>query len=436
MKFATPAIGLILLLQMAAARSSFAAPLERSVSPSRQFILYGLNLPLRGAMGALAEKTKSSLLSILQRRDQWKTPIILNLQRAQANVPDMPAAQLHVSQTGMGLKIQLDLTIPAQVDTPAIQRELLRAIFIELIYREQTDIPAGTMYSEAPSWLVEGVLAWNSSDRKETLNSLLTSAAESRQIVPLDVFLQQKPEQLDGQGRLLYRAYAAALLQLLLDQPGGATRLSAYVGRLSHGTNDPLFDLKSQFPGLGSGDALAALWTSAVARFASTIRYEFLLSFAQTNEQLDNLLQTTIRNPAKADHPLTLEKLGRTKPASAQIPALRSLGQNLLLLGASAHPLLRPVVAEYQQIAELLAARKPGKTVQRLAKAKSLHQDIVRRMGQMDDYMNWFEATQLQTSSGAFGDFLKAAHQSDEGERRRRDALSVYLDAVEAQFQD
>ena len=174
MKFAPPAIALFLFVDLALAPSLLSAPLERSVSPSRQFILYGLTLPLRGAMGALAEKTKSSLLAILQKRDQWKTPIILNLQPAQANVPDIPAAQLHVSQTGMGLKIQLDLTIAAKVDTQAIQRELLRALLVELIYRERPDVPAGTMYAEAPPWLIEGVLAWNSSNPKQTLNSLLT----------------------------------------------------------------------------------------------------------------------------------------------------------------------------------------------------------------------------------------------------------------------
>jgi hypothetical protein len=436
MKLACTAIGVVLIISLAVVPALRALPLQRSVSPSRQFIVYGLTVPLRGAMGALAEKTKSSLLAILQKRDQWKTPIILNLQPPQANVPDMPAAQLHVSQTGMGLKLQLDLIIGAKVDTLAIQRELLRAILIELIYREHSDVPAGTMYAEAPAWLVEGVLAWNSSDSKETLNSLLTSAAESHQIIPLDVFLRQKPEQLDAQGRLLYRAYAAALLQLLLDQPTGPARLSAYIQSLSQGTNDPLFDLKSQFPALSSGDALDALWTSAVARFAASIRYEFLLGFGETNEQLENLLHTKIPNPGSGSQPLELPKLGRTKPTAAQIPALRSLGQSLLLLGASSHPLLRPVVGEYQQIAQLLAARKPGKTVQRLARVKSLREDIVRRMTDIDDYMNWFEATQLQTSSGDFGDYLKAARESGEPEKRRRDALSVYLDAVETQFQN
>ena len=57
-------------------------------------------------------------------------------------------------------------------------------------------------------------------------------------------------------------------------------------------------------------------------------------------------------------------------------------------------------------------------------------------MTAMDDYMNWFEATQLRTSSGDFTHYLKAAEASEETERHRRDALSVYLDAVEAQFQN
>jgi hypothetical protein len=57
-------------------------------------------------------------------------------------------------------------------------------------------------------------------------------------------------------------------------------------------------------------------------------------------------------------------------------------------------------------------------------------------MTRIEDYMNWYEATQLKTSSGMFGDYLRAAGESAEPERRRRDALSVYLDAIEAQFQD
>jgi len=50
--------------------------------------------------------------------------------------------------------------------------------------------------------------------------------------------------------------------------------------------------------------------------------------------------------------------------------------------------------------------------------------------------MNWFEATQPKTKSGAFAEYLKAAQEQNEARPRRRDALSVYLDALEEQFQN
>jgi hypothetical protein len=56
-------------------------------------------------------------------------------------------------------------------------------------------------------------------------------------------------------------------------------------------------------------------------------------------------------------------------------------------------------------------------------------------MGDIDDYMNWFEATQMENQSGAFSDYLKAANQSQVSMPRRRDPLSVYLDALEDQIE-
>src|SRR3954469_21913364 len=100
--------------------------IPRSVSSSRQFIIYGTDVPLRGAVADLAERTKANLLSLLQKRDDWKTPIVINVQMRQANVPELPPSDLRFSQTGAGIKIQLDLTLPASVDAPAVQREILR----------------------------------------------------------------------------------------------------------------------------------------------------------------------------------------------------------------------------------------------------------------------------------------------------------------------
>ena len=57
-------------------------------------------------------------------------------------------------------------------------------------------------------------------------------------------------------------------------------------------------------------------------------------------------------------------------------------------------------------------------------------------MSDIDDYMNWFEATQMKSGSGNFTGYLKAVDQSEVSTSKRRDPLSVYVDALEDQFGD
>ena len=104
------------------------------------------------------------------------------------------------------------------------------------------------------------------------------------------------------------------------------------------------------------------------------------------------------------------------------------------MLGTQAHPLLHPVVREYQRITALAATGKRHRLSQRLVSVKATRTNLVARMEDVDDYMNWFEATQIDSSSGAFADYLKAARDGSSGKMRRRDALSVYLDSLETQL--
>ena len=55
-------------------------------------------------------------------------------------------------------------------------------------------------------------------------------------------------------------------------------------------------------------------------------------------------------------------------------------------------------------------------------------------MSDVDDYMNWFEATKLKTNSGEFADYVTAAKEQEQIRPHRRDPLSIYLDALEEQF--
>ena len=109
----------------------------------------------------------------------------------------------------------------------------------------------------------------------------------------------------------------------------------------------------------------------------------------------------------------------------------RSGIEQLLLLGARAHPSYHAIVQECYQIAALLARGKTRKVTQRLARVAT-YREVVEQQGHaMDDYLNWYEATQLKTMSGVFAQVLKDAGEEDRPPRRR-DAISVYLDAIEA----
>ena len=130
-----------------------------------------------------------------------------------------------------------------------MERELLRAILLEMIYRKQSHIAAGSVFVEAPDWLIEGVLALAPGRDRGQLVEALTAADKT---APLEAFLHQRPRLLDSAGRTLYRAYSFALVQMLIDGRNGPARLTQYIGHLYNASNEPLADLKTQFPALGA----------------------------------------------------------------------------------------------------------------------------------------------------------------------------------------
>jgi len=420
----------ILILPVLAFQSLRGAPPARSVSPSRQFIIYASSTALRGAVSELAEQTKANLLTLLRQPDRWKTPIVVNLQPAQANLPEIPSAALRFSQTGFGLKLQLDLTIGESIDAALVERELLRAILLEMIYRSEPDVAPGTAFVEPPDWLLDGVLAiMPGRDRGPLVEALSVSDKQTS----VEEFLRQRPALLDSPARLLYRAYSLSLLELLVNGTDGHSRLTRYIDNLSHASNDPFADLKAQFPLLG--DDVKKTWQSALARPSGAQNYQ-LLTFAESEQRLDELLRVKIPDAGNSSKQVELSELAQRKLSAVEKMALSRVSENLVLLTIRANPVMRPIVREYQQIAALLVRGKRKRVAQRLARVQATRTTLGARMSDIDDYMNWFEATQSKTGSGVFIDYLRAVGESQIPAPRRRDPLSVYLDSVDEQFED
>jgi hypothetical protein len=406
----------------------YAAQPERTTSPSRQFVIYGADAKVRGAVSSLAEQTKANLLALLRQRDDWKTPVVVNLQPQQANLPEVPPADLRFSQTGFGIKLQLDLTISRNLDVSLVERELLRAVLLEMIYRKQPNITAGAVLVEPPDWLIDGTLALTPGRDRGTL---IEALGNTEKPLPLGKFLRQRPGILDFTGRTLYRAYSFALVQMLLDGKNGAGRLAQYIDHLSESSNDPLADLEKQFPFL-AGDA-EQTWQLALNQLRSLQTFR-LLTFAESEGHLDELLRVKISEPNKPVKTVRLDEVTQHKPSSNEKIALDQLKRDLLFFVPQANPVLRPIAREYQEIATLLARGKRRGMAKRVARLEAIRQRLASRMSEIDDYMNWFEATQMNSGSGNFTGYLKAVDQSQVPAPRRHDPLSVYVDALEDQF--
>ena len=376
----------IVLFALARWQLIYGAQPEHSTSPSRQFVIYGADAKVRGAISGLAEQTKTNLLRLLRERDDWKTPVVVNLQPQQANVPDIPTADLRFSQTGFGIKLQLDLTISKNVDVSLVERELLRAILLEMIYRERPHITAGAVLVEPPDWLIDGVLALTPGRDR---SPLLEAIGNAEKPVPLEKFLGQRPGLVDSTGRTIYRAYSFALVQMLLDGKNGGTQLAKYIDHLSDSSNDPLEDLKAQFPLLA--DDADRTWQVALNRLKSLQPFR-LLTFAESERRLDELLSLKISEPNKPVKLVRLEQLAQHKLSASEKMALDQLKRDLMFFVPQTNPVLRPIGREYQEIVALLARGKRRPVLKRLSRLHLTRQQLATRMVELDDYMNWFEA--------------------------------------------
>ena len=404
----------------------------RSISASRQFLVYGGDVRLRGAVCDLAERLKSNLLHLLELRDGWKTPLIVNLEYPQANFPDAPPTRLEVSQLGYGLKLQLNLVLTRVLQGCEVERELLGAILVEMIYRGRENIAPGTAYVAPPDWFLDGMLALRpGEDRGENIQLLESLFAASR-IARLEEVVRQERAKLGPASRQLYAAYSQALLQLLFEAPEGRRRIWRFLLDLPDAPNDPMANLIVHFPET-LGRAPGKWWALSVAKLAASSRHE-ILSAAETASTLHHLLEFPIAGRDGKTRRYSLGDYPHFLKLPAARPVLERVSRQLLLLAARAHPSYHAIVQEDYDLAQLLARGKTRGVADRLDRVASYQKLIERQAREIDDYLNWYEATQLKTMSGAFTQLL----QNDRGENerpRRRDLISTYLDSIELEIQ-
>lgn len=405
---------------------------QKSVSSSRQFVVYCEDFGLRSAVTGFAEQVKSDLLDLLGVADQWKYPVVIQITRQQSASPGTPESVVGVYETELGMKIQLDVVMGSDPTRAKFREQLAKAVLLEIAHRKNPSIAKARVVPEPPQWVVIGALSW-ADTRKSGLDSDVFKALIQSQRPPLlSDFLIQRMEGSDSASEELFRACSLALVKLIVEMPEGRPRLAAFLQDLPQRREEIPQALGRHFPELaGSPRQLEKWWLLSLARLAAADRY-LGLGFEETTQRLDALLELRlVLDGNEQSHKLAAFK-EYLKLAPSR-PALSKLSIDLLALTANASPLLRPIVAEYHAIVTLLAQGKTSGIPGRLAAVESDRQRVIQRLGEIADYMNWFEATQMSTLSGEFHSYLQRERAATA--QPRNDAISRYLDSVAAEFE-
>lgn len=400
----------------------------RTTSPSGRFVIYSRDPARRTQLSKRAEAARATWSNRLGGEGNIPNPIIIQDLIGGPKPRGNPGAVTSVFEgDGSLLKVQTNIYDPSALRSRELDHEIYRALGLQWIYKDHSP-KAGKPFLSPPAWLLEA-LAHDESMREEGIpDGVYAVLLRSERPPKLEEFLRAKPELMEATSLTLYRAQALALLKGLQGLPEGTAGFGRFLSSLT-GEDGDLKPLLAAFPSLGNDAAqLGKIWTLAIAR-DSAGRGTQSLSVQETGRALKALLDVSAPlDPKKPE-------LGNARGPSAFPLIARSEGGPFLMRQKSAalfalefraHPLIRPVIGEYRDITSLLAAKPRKNLDRRLEENGKILDLLLRRSGQTDDYMNWFEATQLDTVSENF-----LGITSPPAPEKRTDPISLHLDAIE-----
>jgi hypothetical protein len=224
---------------------------------------------------------------------------------------------------------------------------------------------------------------------------------------------------------------------MLRSSPGGRSGMAAMVKRLPDkaGQLEPR-DFMRFFPALPREDprSLEKWWAVTLAKL-STMGDFRMLSPRETDERLEELL--VVETQMGADSPITTHRLEDWRDfihAEGLELELERVSQELAHLSVSCNPLYTPVIYDYIGAVQTIASkeeRRLEKLDQSLAELTAYREVLLEKSGDIEDYLNWYEATQVEGISGAFDEYLRIAREPLEIYRMREDRITRYLNALE-----
>lgn len=410
---------------------------NRSTSSSGQFIVYCDNREVRGRTVGFVEESKSAVLRLLHEADQWSFPIIVSIEPAPAGQPMTAPVSVTLVSTIAGPKVDVAVRVGEDPSRVFLQRHIVRALLLEMAYRDRPPIRGGERYAEVPWWLAEGIVQGIQKfgpGNREVFQSIVNT----EKLPPLEKFLSQPPIHLDAAAGAVDRACALSLVEALLHLPNGPKNLGRFIRAWPDAGGDAMGALAAHFPGLDSSpQGLAKWWTLQLAGLAKSDRWQ-ILSPAAVEAELRNVLDLNVAtDKAGETRRFAIAKFDDYLKLPGAKSALRDAQVKIVGLITKSDPLFQSILSEYEEICRLLVVRKTKGIAVRLADLARYRETLLRRREQITDYLNWYEATQTPGATGEFDKYLRAVESLTPRPQPPPQAdpkISAYLDSLERDF--
>ncbi len=427
---------LVIALALLVSRADAVDLKARSVSSSKQFIVFCPDAVLRSRVVGFVEEVKADTLRLLGESDRWKMPIVMSLQPAPDPEDVRKPVAMQLQETPEGPRIEINVSIGTDPAAVNLQRHIVRAVLLELTYRERP-VRGGQAIIDPPWWVVAATVESIRGQDRGVDSGLFRRLVETNKMPTIEHFLSQHTDGLGETAQAMDDACAMALVQLLIEQPGGQNSLVRLLRQWPEQHDDPIGALTRTFPSLGEGSAaVQKWWTLNLARLAASDRYKGL-AMEDTDRALSALLDVTLATgkagTKRTFHIGEFDTFLKIKGARA---ALASRHAEVLALGARANAIFRPVVAGYEEILALLMKGRTRGVRERMVRVEIYREAVLHRMGEIADYLNWYEATQMGVQSDAFEGYMRTARELDRdpGTTEAGAAIKRYLDEMEKEF--
>lgn len=419
---------------LALCRAGAVDSMPRSDSSSKQFTVYCEDIRLRQRVVSFVEEVKADVLNALGEKDHWKAPIVVSLRMQTPETVNAPPAVVRLVETPQGPKVSVDVVIGNDPAAVNLQKQIVRAVLLEYAYRD-TRVEGGMKVMESPWWLIEGIIQLARTRDVGVDTDIYKTLVETNKLPDLGDFLAERADGLGNTAFALDQALALCLIRLLTDQQDGKQCLAKLVRDWPKSNGDAAAILKKEFPDIaGSQQDLQKWWTISLARFAASDRYKGF-TVAETEKELTPLLKIEVAGDKKNEKKsFDLGEFAQYLKRSGVREVLAERHAAILALGSRANALYRPVIADYEAAFALLGKGKTNGVAEKIASAERTRAVVIRRMSEIGDYMNWFEATQMGARSDTFNSYLKTANELSEWERKRTDPIARYLDDLEREF--